>query len=195
VGSLAFGHLHDAKCLNAGSSARACLPCCEYRMHVSCGVQVAACSASVLWAICRFIRWHPHLMFVSSYLALSSTRDTTDTPQSAATCVCPDNKDSALSTAANILSILTFAYVFVLGVSYTLMVQWVGKGKLLEMRSKVPDLRERYQSLMESKHTRIKDAIGLAEVCKQIRNLVRLERLPLSRWENSAYAGRIEGLN
>lgn len=63
-------------------------------------------------------------------------------PTTNAACICPENSDSALSTTANILSILTFAYVIVLGNANTFTVRWTSSGDVLEVRSDVADMRK-----------------------------------------------------
>jgi hypothetical protein len=49
---------------------------------------------------------------------------------------------------ANVLSILTFAYVFVLEVSYSFTVQWIDKINLGAFRNSIDDLNERLDSVM-----------------------------------------------
>jgi len=46
------------------------------------------------------------------------------TSESLPLCNCPTITDSALSTAANILSILTFAYIVLLELAFSLVVRW-----------------------------------------------------------------------
>jgi hypothetical protein len=61
-------------------------------------------------------------------------------------CICPPNRDSGLSTAANILSILTFVYVFALGTCYSFVVRRSSKGEVFRLRSKARTLRARYEA-------------------------------------------------
>jgi hypothetical protein len=63
-----------------------------------------------------------------------------------AACVCPANKDSALSTTANILSILTFACVLLLGTLYTFTSRLTSHSDIPEIRSQATQLRKQWHS-------------------------------------------------
>lgn len=68
------------------------------------------------------------------------------TNQPSCQCECPSNSDSALSTSANILSILTFAYVFILSASYTLAIRWDAVHNLAVLRHEIVMTHQRCEA-------------------------------------------------
>jgi hypothetical protein len=71
--------------------------------------------------------------------------------QPSSQCVCPPNSDSALSTSANILSILTFAYVFILSASYTLTIRWDANHDLTKLLDEIVTTHHRCKAIIAKK--------------------------------------------
>lgn len=79
---------------------------------------------------------------------MASQAMSTSAPPSSCNCPSNGNIDSALSTAANVLSILTFAFVFLSGASYSLTAQWGVGGEKAKLRDRQEKLCDRLLTLL-----------------------------------------------
>jgi hypothetical protein len=112
-----------------------------------------------------------------------SRKHTMVTPTGHAVCVCHSNSDSALWTTANILAIFTFAYVLVLGTSYTFMSRLNSRGDILELRSMAADLRQPWQAIDAFYRTQASPMVHNIEQWQSGKSLLDKAGQPLSMVE------------